>query len=253
MNLSAVIDDVNENPHRRRTFYEYPELYEFYHSQVLDREAQVGLLERFSPEEVTRVLEFGCGTGPLLARIEDDYDEVFGVDSNGSMLELAEEKVEKATLRRADFTEWSAADEGRVFDVAVLMGGLLHLTDDRDLESFAENAHESLRDGGTFVTFFEPLSDDVENGSWNVRTVESDRYTVERRSVSALTSGEGHYTTTHLFVIADEKRGTEARMGTVFRGRFHDPESLERAFSAAGFERVEAIDGEGPTVFRAVK
>ncbi|RDI70105.1 class I SAM-dependent DNA methyltransferase [Halopelagius longus] len=253
MNLSAVIDDVNENPHRRRSFYEYPELYDFYHSRVLDREAQVGLLERFSPEETARVLEFGCGTGPLLARIEGEYDEVFGVDSNESMLERAEEKVETATLRRADFTAWSAADEGRVFDVAVLMGGLLHLTDDRNLESFAENAHESLRDGGAFATFFQPLSDDVENGSTNLQTVESDRYAVERRSVCALTSEQGHYTTTHLFVITDEKRGTEARMGTVFEGRFHDPESLERAFSAAGFGRVEVLDGDGPSVLHAVK
>jgi ubiquinone/menaquinone biosynthesis C-methylase UbiE len=34
------------------------------------------------------VLEVGCGTGPLLARIEDDYEEVLGVDVTEPMLEV---------------------------------------------------------------------------------------------------------------------------------------------------------------------
>ncbi|SFG84172.1 Ubiquinone/menaquinone biosynthesis C-methylase UbiE [Halopelagius inordinatus] len=253
MDLSAVVDDVNENPHRRRTFYEYPELYEFYHSRALDREAQVGLLERFLPEGATRVLEFGCGTGPLLARIEDDYEEVFGVDVNESMIAVAERRVSKATLRRADFTEWSAAADGRTFDIAVLMGGLLHLTDDRSVEAFAANAYDSLREGGVFVTFFQPFSEDVENGTVDVQTVESERYTVERHSTSALTSREGHYTTTYAFDIVDRKRDESARMGTVFDGRFHDPDALRETFSAAGFETAETIDREGPTLLHAVK
>lgn len=253
MCLSSVIEDLNENPHRERGFYEYPELYEFFHSRVLDRDAQVGLLERFRPDGTSRVLEFGCGTGPLLARIEDEYEAVVGVDVNERMLEAAEDRVTSAEVLEADFTEWSAVDEGRVFDAAVLMGGLLHLTEDDSVESFAGNVFESLREGGAFVTFFHPLSDDVENGNGDVRTVESERYSVERHSVSALTSSEGHYTTTYLFVIRDEDRGTDARMGTVFRGRFHDPGALEDAFLAAGFDRVDLVDEGSPCVLHAVR
>lgn len=253
MSLRSVIEDIDANPLRERSFYEYPELYDFYHSRVLDRSYQVDLLKRFQPDETSRVLEFGCGTGPLLARIEDEYEEVLGVDANERMLEVARENVSTAEVLEADFTEWSAADEGRTFDAAVSMGTLLHLTTDRDVESFAENAFRSLRDGGAFVTFFRPLSDDVENGSWDVQSVESERFSVERRSTTALTSAEGHYTTTYAFVVRDTDRETEARMGTAFRGRLHDPDALTEAFDAAGFADVGVVDGDGPTVLHAAK
>jgi SAM-dependent methyltransferase len=253
MNLSAVIEDIREDPHRERGFYEYPALYEFVQSRVVDRGAQVGLLERFAPPGTDRVLEFGCGTGPLLARIEDEYDEVLGVDSNEAMLESARSRVTTAAVRLADFTEWSAAEEDRVFDVAVLMGGLLHLTADRGLESFAANAYTSLRAGGTFVTFFEPFSESVTNGSREIESVGSERYTVERHAISAITSESGHYTTTYCFVITDEAAATEARMGTVFHGRLFTPEHLRGAFSAAGFEEVQTVERDGPTVLHARK
>jgi SAM-dependent methyltransferase len=253
MDLSAVVRDLNEDPHRPRSFYEYPSLYDFFHSRTLDREAQVRLLRRFEPAGTDRVLEFGCGTGPLLARIEGEYGTVLGVDANGAMLDVAAERVTSAAVRRADFTEWSAADEGRSFDVTALFGGLLHLTEDRDVEAFAANARDSLRDGGAFVTFFEPLSEAVENGDEGTTTVESDRYTVERHSVSALTSARGHYTTTYCFVVRDEERGVEARMGTTVDGRFHDPDHLREIFSAAGFGTVEVIEGDGPTLLHAVR
>jgi SAM-dependent methyltransferase len=253
MALSAVIEDVTENPHRSRGFYEYPELYDFYHSRTLDRDAQVGLLKRFQPDDTSRVLEFGCGTGPLLARIEGEYEELLGVELDPGMREVAEERTRRAEVRGADFTSWSAAEEDRVFDVAVLMGGLLHITDDGSLAALAENAHDSLRDGGAFLTFFRPLDGDVDNGSRDVRIVESDRYTVERHSVSALTSSEGNYTTTYLFVVRDESRDREAKMGTVVEGKFHDPADLETEFASAGFGEVEVVDGDGPTVLHAVK
>lgn len=253
MDLSPVIEDINNAPHRPRSFYEYPELYDFFHSRVLNRDAQVSLLNRFAPDDTSRVLEFGCGTGPLLARIEDEYDVVLGVDSNEPMLESARERVTQAEVIRADFMQWSAAEQGLVFDVAVLMGGLLHLTDDHSIEAFAENAYRSLRDGGVFVTFFQPLDSDVKNGSRDSQTVESERFSVERHSISALTSEEGHYTTTYLFVIREKNQDAEARMGTVFRGRFHDPERLKASFSGVGFTEVDVVDRDGPTVLHAVK
>lgn len=145
------------------------------------------------------------------------------MDVDDRMLDAAREKVAEAEVLQADFTEWSAAREGRVFDAAVLMGGLLHLTDDRDLGAFAANVRDGLRGGGAFETFFEPSSDDVDNRSREVRTVESERFSVMRHATSALTSSAGHYTTTHLFVVRDERHDREARMGTVFGADFTTP------------------------------
>lgn len=251
--LSSVIEDVNADPRRRISFYEYPQLYDFFQSRVLDRDAQVRTLERFRPEDTTRVLELGCGTGPLLARIEDDYEEVVGADVNENMLRVAEERLTSAEVVRADFTDWSAAADDRTFDVAVLMGGLLHVTDDDELDALAENTYRSLRTGGTFATFFAPFTDDVENGSEDVKIAESERYRVERRSISALTSSDSHYTTTYLFVVTDRERTNEARIGTVFQGRFHDPKTVQDAFSNAGFGRIETIDRDGSILFHARK
>lgn len=253
MSLSTVIEDINENPHRQRSFYEYPKLYDFYHSRVLDRDVQVNLLKQFEPDSTNRVLEFGCGTGPLQTRIKGEYDAVLGVDSNEAMLESARENVQQADILDADFTGWSAAEEGLTFDMSVLMGGLLHLTDDSNIESFAENVYRSLRDNGAFITFFQPFEESVENGSKEVQTVESERFSVERQSISALTSTEGHYTTTYLFHIRDKDKDTEARMGTVFHGRFHDSDTLDATFTEVGFDEVEIVDEDGPTILRAVK
>ncbi|WP_227377735.1 hypothetical protein [Haladaptatus halobius] len=93
----------------------------------------------------------------------------------------------------------------------------------------------------------------MDNGTKDVQTAESERYAVERHSISALTSSEGHYTTTYLFIIRDKIQETEAKMGTVFDGRFHDPNNLKDTFVSAGFNEVEVIDGDGPTIFHAVK
>lgn len=39
MDLARVVDDLEAHPHRPRSFYDYPALYDFYHSRVLDRES----------------------------------------------------------------------------------------------------------------------------------------------------------------------------------------------------------------------
>ncbi|MBX0324388.1 class I SAM-dependent methyltransferase [Halomicroarcula sp. F13] len=213
----------------------------------------MGLLDRIEPNQTSRVIEFGCGTGPLLERIEGQYEKVLGVDNNEAMLNVARQRVASAEVLEADFREWSASEAGGAFDAAVLMGGLLHLTHDSDVEAFAATVYDSLREGGRFGTFFQPLSDDLDNGSRERQTVESERFVVDRHSVSAVTSPEGQYTTTYLFHIRDKIEDTEAKMGTVFHGRFHDPDTLEKIFLDVGFDDVKVSDGNGSTVLRAVK
>lgn len=58
MSFSSVIEEMNENPHQERSFYEYPALYDFYHSWVLNKDAQINLLKQIEPDNTNRVLEF---------------------------------------------------------------------------------------------------------------------------------------------------------------------------------------------------
>jgi hypothetical protein len=42
-------------------------------------------------------------------------------------------------------------------------------------------------------------------------------------------------------------------MGTVFHGRFHDSDTLGATFTEVGFDEVEIVDKDGPTILHAVK
>jgi len=251
--LGSIIAEVNENPHRPISPSNYPEIHDFMHSHASTGEKQRHLLERCKPSDVNRILELGCGTGPLLSQIDDEYDRVMGVDTNGDALALASQKTSTAELRRADLLEWSGPDDGTDFDVVVMANVLQYITEDEQVRTLAETARGHLDDGGTFVAFFPPLCDAVPNASKRERTVESDAYRVEQYALNVLTSEQGHYTSTSLFVLTDRDDGQVARVGTQLDARFHRKSFLERSFDALGFECVEHVDANGRTVFRATR
>ncbi len=62
----------------------------------------------------------------------------------------------------------------------------------------------------------------------------------------------GHYTT-HVFVIRDAARDTEATMRTTSQARFYDADSLEGIFRDVGFDEVDWIDRGGPTTVHALE
>lgn len=249
--LDSIITEVNENPHRRISPSEYPEIHDFMHSHASTGAKQRRQLERHWPADASRILELGCGTGPLLARIDDEYDHVMGVDVNEDALALASENTSNAELRCVDFLEWSGPDDGTDFDVVVMASVLQYLTEEDSVRTLAENAYEYLDDGGAFVAFFPPLCDAVPNASESERTVVSEAYRVEQHAITALTSDRGHYTSTSLFVLVDRREDRTARIGTQLEGRFYRPSFLERTFDAAGFGHVRHVDANGRDVVYA--
>jgi len=51
-----------------------------------------------------RYLDFACGTGRLLAHLEDSFAEAYGIDVSPAMLARARERVRKANLIEVDLT-----------------------------------------------------------------------------------------------------------------------------------------------------
>ncbi len=94
------------------------------------------------------VLEFGCGTGALLAGLVESYS-VTGVDRSPEMLSVAARTVPGARLLQADITAVALPYR---FDVVMCMFDTLNhvVTVDGWLAVF-QRAHEHLSDGGLFI------------------------------------------------------------------------------------------------------
>src|SRR3954451_20364333 len=75
-------------------------LYDDSHSFVWKRGED--LLELLAPKPGQRVLDLGCGTGHLTARIAEAGAEVIGLDSSPSMIALARQNFPKLNFRIGD-------------------------------------------------------------------------------------------------------------------------------------------------------
>ena len=132
-----------------------PDLYSKQHAFVW--EAAGDLLGLLNPQPGERILDVGCGTGQLTARIAEAGAQVTGVDSSASMLEPA----------RRDFPQisWLLADARKLhfpdpFD-AVFSNAALHWIP--EARQVAESVAGALRGGGRFVAEF--------GGHGNVETI----------------------------------------------------------------------------------
>ena len=97
----------------------------------------------------TSVLEFGCGTGALLAGLAGDLN-LTGVDQSPEMLSYATARnLPHTTLVQADMTKFALDTR---FDVAICMFDTLnHLPQFESWLELFERAHEHLVEGGLFI------------------------------------------------------------------------------------------------------
>ncbi|HEX3840854.1 MAG TPA: class I SAM-dependent methyltransferase [Acidimicrobiales bacterium] len=94
------------------------------------------------------LLELGCGTGSILARIPSVL-ALTGLDRSPEMLAVARDKVPGARLVEADMTDFSLEE---TFDVIVcVFDSLNHLLTFGDWQSMFDAVHQHLRDDGLFI------------------------------------------------------------------------------------------------------
>jgi SAM-dependent methyltransferase len=104
-------------------------------------------LDRHHPRGRT-VLELGCGTGAVLARLPDHLT-VTGLDRSPEMLAAAAVAVPGVRLVEADMAAFELGDR---FDAVVcVFDSLNHLCDPADWARTFERVHAHLADDGVFV------------------------------------------------------------------------------------------------------
>jgi SAM-dependent methyltransferase len=104
-------------------------------------------IDRYSPE-TRSLLELGCGTGSILARLTT-VPSLTGLDRSPEMLAVARAKVPGARLVEGDMASFSL---GERFDVVIcVFDSLNHLMDFGDWRSMFDCVHKHLADGGLFI------------------------------------------------------------------------------------------------------
>ena len=104
-------------------------------------------IRQFRPDPAS-LLELGCGTGSILARLETGA-ELTGLDRSPEMLAVASSKVPGVRLVEGDMADF---DLGRRFDVvACVFDSINHLLDVTSWASLVGCVHRHLADGGLFV------------------------------------------------------------------------------------------------------
>jgi trans-aconitate methyltransferase len=119
------------------------ELYESRHSFVW--QYGEGLLDLLAPKPGERILDLGCGTGQLTAKIADAGASVLGLDASPDMIGQARQNYPRLQFKLEDATSMQFQSE---FD-AVFSNAALHWM--LDAAAVAKNIARALKPGGRFV------------------------------------------------------------------------------------------------------
>jgi trans-aconitate 2-methyltransferase len=117
-----------------------------------------GVVELLNPQPGERILDLGCGTGQLTAKIASSGADVVGLDASPAMIGQARQNYPKLRFVLADAAALPYENE---FD-AVFSNAALHWMLDRD--AVASGIARALKQGGRFVAEF--------GGKGNIRTLE---------------------------------------------------------------------------------
>ncbi|MFD0673127.1 class I SAM-dependent methyltransferase [Cohnella sp. GCM10027633] len=108
----------------------------------------VNVMEALRPQMGEAIVDFGCGTGDLAAKIAASGANVVGVDISPEMVERARTKYPDITFEVADGMRWNATKK---YD-AVFSNAALHWM--KDAEAAVRTMSGSLRVGGRLVVEF---------------------------------------------------------------------------------------------------
>ncbi|MCJ8280861.1 MAG: methyltransferase domain-containing protein [Rivularia sp. ALOHA_DT_140] len=106
------------------------------------------LLEIINPQQNEIILDLGCGTGQLTAKIAESGAEVIGIDSAPEMIEKAQENYPQLKFKVADARSFELSQPVD----AVFSNAALHWISEAD--EVINSINKSLKTGGRFIAEF---------------------------------------------------------------------------------------------------
>lgn len=195
------------------------------------------LVTWLNPNPGERIVDFGCGTGDLAARIALAGADVTGVDISPEMVERARAKYPGLRFELADGTNWSTEE---LFDAA-FSNAALHWM--KDAEGAAASLSKALRLGGRFVAEF--------GGSGNVATIiTAVRETLRAHGRESEFAMPWYFPTVGEYASLLERYGMEVRAASLFdrpttlKGGEAGMREWLRMFGTAMFPAANAEDAE---------
>jgi SAM-dependent methyltransferase len=156
----------------KRSFYDFPALYDSIHLADTPEEARAALsvIERHQGG-VKTLLEPACGTGRFLEYFAERGFDVFGYDANPRAIAFAARRLRRfsARVEIGDMRSYRAPRLDAAFS---LIGTFRHLLSDRDALAHLRAAARSLPSGGTYVIGFDLVDYDdcpPDEEGWEVR------------------------------------------------------------------------------------
>jgi trans-aconitate 2-methyltransferase len=177
-------------------------LYEDKHAFVWKYGAD--LVPLLAPQSGERILDIGCGTGHLTARIAEAGVCVVGVDRSPEMVNAARRTYPNLRFEVMDARELPYHNE---FD-AVFSNATLHWI--REPERVVASVQNALRQGGRFVAEF--------GGKGNIRKMQNafDQALLELRATVQSEIDPWYYPSVSEYATLLEKNGLEVRFITLF-------------------------------------
>ena len=176
-------------------------LYKFIYDRHFDYEEQLSIVQDIVSDGTTSILEVGCGTGQLLALLDDEYDHVVGVDLNEEMVAFSREAAPAADVIAADM---KTVDFGTCFDTIVMLGRVFpHARTDEEGTELLRNCYAHLQLGGVIVFNTFDIRG-LEDGHVTEETFSSPDYSVTRTTEGFVTDLEaGHWGFTAEYTVTD--------------------------------------------------
>ena len=197
-------------------------------------------IDRYRPDART-VLELGCGTGSILARLETGA-RLTGLDRSPEMLAIAAAKVPGAELLEGDMADF---DLGRRFDVvACVFDSVNHLLEVDVWRTLFAAVHRHLTDGGLFVFDVNTVGELRRLGDEPPWVYDFDGGTAVI-DVSFALDDAGHGVTDWDVRIFERVTDSRYTLHHECIGELALPLARVRELAAVGFDLLEEVDEDG--------
>ena len=226
-------------------------IYHFLYGNTYDYEGQADIVEGNTPEDVSKIIDGGCGTGGLTKILGERFPEskVLGIDLNGSMLDIGRQIVTEGNV---EFKEKDILELNEEAEVFTLFGTTPHL-DKNQLCGLFEKINTILPNNGVFV--FDYKSPDVkkhEDGHCSIWSRETNNYKVKNPITTVYKDGEPFYVFS--FEFTEKETGKEFYSGDIMGINLYRQEELEEMLKDSGFSNIKLRDeGDQSGIFIARK